>query len=104
MGLPTVATPERTWRPSGETSMEETTPASPESSSIWVPLFTSHKRRMVFESCLFASQSVPDQLSYPTRLSYAQNALPDRFCIVSSISDKVNGFEITSSTAVLFLE
>jgi len=44
------------------------------------------------------------QLSYPTRLSYAQNALPDRFCIISSISDKVNGFEITSSTAVLFLE
>jgi len=30
--------------------------------------------------------------------------LPDKFCIVSSISTKVNGFEITSSTAVLFLE
>jgi hypothetical protein len=35
---------------------------------------------------------------------HAQNALPARFWIVSSISARVNGFEITLSTAVLSLE
>ena len=30
--------------------------------------------------------------------------LPDRLWIASSISARVNGFEITSSTAMLFLE
>jgi hypothetical protein len=32
-----------------------------------------------------------------------QSALPNKFWIVSSIPNKVNGFDITSSTAVLFL-
>jgi hypothetical protein len=35
---------------------------------------------------------------------YAQSALLSKFWIVASIPAKVNGFEITSSTAVLSLE
>ena len=37
-------------------------------------------------------------------IDHAKVALPDTFWIVSSISARVNGFEITSSTAALFLE
>jgi len=35
---------------------------------------------------------------------YAQSSLPGRFWIVSSISARVNGLEITASTAELFLD
>jgi len=58
-----------------------------------------------------AGQDLPDSLLFYNTVTdvksghdCAQSALPETFWMVSSISAKVNGFEITLSTAVLFLE